>query len=224
MSNTAQEHDETNAIVEPKRKKHTSQETLERGRKRREQILEVATELFSKSGYRGTGLAGIAAEVGVTQAGLLHHFGSKEALLEAVIRYRSEQDSPLIAEIIGDGGLGMLDRLYLLAEHNTRRAGLSQLFTVLVAENLAAEQPAHDFFMQRYRDLRDALQRALQTGQLRGEIHEDADLPAVSRRLIASLDGLQTQWLLDPGAIDLVQSYRELGESLRRELQTPADR
>src|SRR5690348_13779754 len=98
------------------------------------QIIDAATELFAQDGYRGTGLAGIAAAVGVTQAGLLHHFGSKERLLEAVIRHRSEQDHALIEEIMGDGGLAMFDRLHLLAEHNAKRAGLSQLFAVLVAE------------------------------------------------------------------------------------------
>jgi AcrR family transcriptional regulator len=204
--------------TEPARKPHTSVETLERGRLRRLQIVEAATELFAHAGYRGTGLAGIAAQVGVTQAGLLHHFGSKEALLEAVVRHRSEQDAPLIEEIMGDGGLGMLDRLHLLAEHNVERAGLSLLFTVLVAENLLPSHPANDFFVERYRGLRRAIVAGLKAGQKRGEIRRGVDLNAVSTRIVAALDGLQTQWLLDPDEVDLVSSYRELGASLRREL------
>jgi AcrR family transcriptional regulator len=201
------------------RKRHASVHTLERGRLRRLEIIEAATELFASAGYRGTGLAGIAAQVGVTQAGLLHHFGSKENLLEAVVRHRSEQDSALIAEIIGTGGLGMFDRLHLLARHNTQRAGLSQLFTVLVAENLLPEHPAHDFFVARYRDIRGALVTALREGRKRGEIRKDVDLKAVSRRIVAGLDGLQSQWLLDPEEADLIESYKELGASLKRELR-----
>jgi AcrR family transcriptional regulator len=201
------------------RKRHASAETLERGRRRRLEIIAAATELFGTAGYRGTGLAGIAAQVGVTQAGLLHHFGSKENLLEAVVRHRSEQDAALIEEIIGTGGLGMFDRLALLARHNTKRAGLSQLFTVLVAENLLPEHPAHDFFLERYRDLRSALVTALKEGRKRGEIRKDVDLKAVSRRIVAGLDGLQTQWLLDPDDVDLVEGYKELGAALKRELR-----
>jgi AcrR family transcriptional regulator len=203
---------------EIERKPHASAGTLERGRLRRIQIIEAATELFAQTGYRGTGLAGIAAAVGVTQAALLHHFGSKEKLLEAVVRHRSEQDAPLIDRIIGDGGIGMFDRLPLLAEHNVGRAGLSQLFTVLVAENLLPEDPAHEFFGQRYRALRDRIVTALQAGQHRGEIRTDVELVAVSQRLIAAMDGLQLQWLLNPDETDLVESYRELGDALRREL------
>jgi AcrR family transcriptional regulator len=200
------------------RKPRASLETLERGRRRRVQIVEAATELFSNAGYRGTGLAGIAAQVGVTQAGLLHHFGNKEALLEAVVRHRSEQDAALIDEIMGDGGLAMLKRLSLLAEHNAKRVGLSQLFTVLVAENLLPEHPAHDFFVERYRHLREVVHAGLEKGRTRGEIRKDADLAACTARIIAALDGLQTQWLLDPAQVDLVASYRELGEAVTREL------
>jgi AcrR family transcriptional regulator len=201
------------------RKRHASVETLERGRLRRLQIIDAATELFSSGGYRGTGLAGIAAQVGVTQAGLLHHFGTKERLLEAVVQHRSEQDAPLIEKLIGDGGLGMLDRLPLLAKHNEQRPGLAQLFTVLVAENLLPDHPANATFITRYRNLRHDITTALHTGQQRGEIRTDIDLAAITRRLIATLDGLQTQWLLDPTEVNLVQSYTELATSLRREIQ-----
>jgi len=200
------------------RKPHASAARIERGRLRRLQIVEAATELFASAGYRGTGLAGIAAAVGVTQAGLLHHFGSKESLLEAVVRHRSDQDADLITTIIGEGGLAMFDRLPLLAEHNKQRAGLSQLFTVLVAENLLPEHPAHDFFRDRYRQLRLEIHEALKKGRRRGEIRKDVDLRAVSARVVASLDGLQTQWLLDPAEVDLVPAYQELGAALKREL------
>jgi AcrR family transcriptional regulator len=201
------------------RKPHASEAALERGRKRRVQIVEAATELFARAGYRGTALAEIANQVGVTQAGLLHHFDSKESLLAAVVQHRSEQDAPLIAEIIGDGGLGMLDRLPRLAQHNIKRAGLSQLFTILVAEALVPGHAAKAFFLDRYRNLRATIVAALKAGQARGEIRTDIDLERVSARIVAGLDGLQAQWLLDPKRVDLVEAYRELGQSLKRELQ-----
>jgi len=206
--------------VQEDNKRRASAATLERGRLRRLQIVEAAIELFSRDGYRGTGLAGIAAQVGVTQAGLLHHFGSKEMLLEAVVRHRSEQDAGLIEQIIGDGGVAMFDRLELLAKHNKQRAGLSQLFTVLVAENLFPEHPAHEFFVDRYRHLREVIHAALKNGRDRGEIRKDVDLGAAAERIVGAMDGLQTQWLLDPQKVDLVSSYRELGAALRRELAT----
>lgn len=212
----------TRASVTPgdvDRKPHTSAETLERGRLRRLQIIDVATDSFIKSGYRGTSLAAIAEEVGVSQAGLLHHFGTKEKLLEAVVRHRSERDAPLVADIFGNGGLGMFDRLPALAEHSAGEAGLAQLFAVLVAENLLPEHPLHTFFVERYRNVRRYIAIALRKGQERNEVRADIDVDAVSTRIVATLDGLQTQWLLDPERIDLVASFAELGTALKQELQ-----
>lgn len=48
---------------------------------RREQIVEVATRLFSQDGYGGTTLDDIAAEIGFTKPAIYYWFESKEAIL-----------------------------------------------------------------------------------------------------------------------------------------------
>src|SRR3546814_13940791 len=60
---------------------------------RRSQILEAAAELFSESGSAGTSIAAVAARVGISDAGVLYHFPTKEQLLLGVLgRYaRSEE-------------------------------------------------------------------------------------------------------------------------------------
>lgn len=51
-------------------------------------ILDAAEELFAESGYQSTTLRQITAEAGVNLAAVNYHFGSKEALLEAVFERR----------------------------------------------------------------------------------------------------------------------------------------
>ena len=51
----------------------------------REQLLEVAWSLIHRNGYRATSIAAVSAEAGIGKAGVLHHFGSKEAMMQAVI-------------------------------------------------------------------------------------------------------------------------------------------
>ena len=56
-----------------------------RGDVRKRRILSTAVEVFGEQGYRGTSLREIARRVGMSDAGLLHHFGTKTGLLAATI-------------------------------------------------------------------------------------------------------------------------------------------
>ncbi len=53
---------------------------------RREQLIEVATRLFAKSGYDATTTADIAEAAGVTEPILYRHFESKQELFVAIVR------------------------------------------------------------------------------------------------------------------------------------------
>jgi AcrR family transcriptional regulator len=58
---------------------------------RREQLIEVATRLFAKSGYEATTTAAIAEAAGVTEPILYRHFKSKQELFIAIVREVSQQ-------------------------------------------------------------------------------------------------------------------------------------
>ena len=53
---------------------------------RREQLIDVATKLFAKSGYDATTTADIAKTAGVTEPILYRHFESKQELFVAIVR------------------------------------------------------------------------------------------------------------------------------------------
>jgi AcrR family transcriptional regulator len=50
----------------------------------KQQILDAAKSLFAQGGYRATSMRAITRRAGVNLAAINYHFGSKEALLEAV--------------------------------------------------------------------------------------------------------------------------------------------
>lgn len=59
----------------------------------REQIREVALELFSEQGYDKTSLREIAERLGLTKAALYYHFKSKEEIVGAIVEsYLGEVD------------------------------------------------------------------------------------------------------------------------------------
>jgi AcrR family transcriptional regulator len=51
-------------------------------------LLDAAEKLFARNGYRGTSLRAITGKAGANLAAVNYHFGSKEALLEAVLERR----------------------------------------------------------------------------------------------------------------------------------------
>ncbi len=52
---------------------------------RREQLIQVAVDLFSRKGFKGTTTREIAAAAGVTEAIIFRHFASKEQFYTAII-------------------------------------------------------------------------------------------------------------------------------------------
>ena len=89
---------------------------------------------------------------------------------------------------------------------------------MLVSENLDEGQPLHDYFVGRYRRLRGSIADALRRGQAAGDIRADLDAGALAARIVATLEGLETQWLLDPAEVDLQESFAEFAAALRSEV------
>lgn len=54
----------------------------------KERLLDAAEQLFARQGYHNTSLRAITAEAGANLAAVNYHFGSKEALMGAVVERR----------------------------------------------------------------------------------------------------------------------------------------
>lgn len=179
--------------------------TYAKGRAKRREILDHAIALFGEVGYRAASLREIATRSGISHPGLLHHFATKEALLLAVLAHRDEVDGELFT---GSTGTGALKGLVDLVRVNTGRRGVVELFTVLSAEATAADHPAHAFFVERYRRTVAGVERAYLTARAAGALRPDIDPAAAARHLVAVMDGLQIQWLLDDCRTDMVAAVR----------------
>jgi len=176
-----------------------------KGASSRAAILAASVPLFAERGYRGTSLAMIAETVGMTQPGLLHHFRSKQELLMALLDQRYHADGRVLTER-AETGLGFFDVLLSIVEHNRTTPDLTKMFAVLAAEALAVDHPAHGYFVERYRKVRNRCARALRAGQAVGQIRDDIDIALVAPIVVAVMDGLQAQWLLDED-VDMVGCF-----------------
>lgn len=174
---------------------------------RRSGILDATMAVFAGSGFRGGSIRDIAERVGISQAGLLHHFSSKNELLEAVLDHRDELAR---ARMGGDmpTGLELVRAVVELTDYNATEPGLVALFTVLSAEATAPDHPAHEYFRDRYRWLMISLRDAFALAQERGQVKPDVIPEVAARTLIAISDGMQVQWLYEDFAVDMTGPAR----------------
>ncbi|WP_427118114.1 TetR family transcriptional regulator [Pseudarthrobacter scleromae] len=166
------------------------------GIRRRRQILETSVEVFGQFGYNGGSLRQIADRIGVTPTALLHHFGSKEGLLVAVLEYWDDQSDVITGRDFT--GLTFIDKQRLVMAKNATLRGLIELFASLSTEATDPAHPAHDFFIRRYRRVFETFEGAFESAKAAGEVRQTIDPAVESRLLIATFDGLQIQWLLEP--------------------------
>jgi len=175
---------------------------------KREEILEAALEIVGRLGYRNASVREIADAVGLSPAGLLHYFGTKEQLFVEILRARDAQDIGVSDEI------EFFDGFLLVVRHNADVPGLVQLYTQLQAEAADPTHPAHDFFLERTARVHAAAREAIAAAQTEGRMRSDLDPEWIIRAGHALADGLQNAWMLDP-TIDMAADIERFFTLLR---------
>lgn len=203
-----------------------------KGVAKREEILTRALDVIAREGYRGASVKELADAVGLSQAGLLHYFDSKEELFTEILRKRDELDS------VGQGLGGDLQHGLIAAEgtepldirsgyldvirHNADVPGLVHLFARLSVDAADPEHPAHQFFVTRGESLRGFFAEAVAAKQQTGEITDRVDPETIARLFQAVADGMQLQWMLEPD-VDMAATVGALFELLTPAAVTPDD-
>lgn len=172
-----------------------------KGVAKREEILTEALQVIAQNGYSRASVRELADAVGLSQAGLLHYFSSKEELFTAVLQKRDEVDA---AVYLDGNDREALSGLAAVMRHNTEVPGLAQLYSRLSAEATDPAHPAHDFFVQRTAQFRAMFADNVRARQQLGTLPAHLDPDKVATIMIALADGLQTQWTLDP-SIDMAE-------------------
>jgi len=176
-----------------------------KGQARRQQIVDAALAVFSRSGFHSGSLRDVAKRVGLTPAGVMHHFASKEELFTEVLRQRDERVRSAAGDVNEDT---LLEQTRKVVAHNQSTRGLTSLYTIVSAEATDDEHPAHDFFVSRYAEGIEQSARILGEAQRDGLLRDDLDVEHAARLITAVMDGLQQQWLLDD-RVDMVAVFDE---------------
>ena len=176
-------------------------QTRPRGDERRRRILEVAVDLFGARGFNDVGIAEISAAVGITPAGLRHHFPTKVALLLAVLQQREFRVEQALDRYMESAEDFITAFLHVL-EDNEKSPALVQLFAVLSAESLSSTHPGHEWFVARYEETIRVASEHLTHLIDESALPPGATTETVARWIHGMADGLRIQWLLNPGSLN----------------------
>nr|WP_250649907.1 MULTISPECIES: TetR/AcrR family transcriptional regulator [unclassified Actinomyces] len=187
-------------------------------RDRADQIVAHATELIADKGYFGFSVGELAQRCGLSNAGLIHHIGSKERALQMVLETRDRRDMAALGCAAPEGSgpgqpLGLLTAatgaappadagaavLHRLVAHNATQPTIIRLYAILRAEALSEDHPSYDYFRQRDAQAVAAFEQLL-TGAVR-------DPRTTARATLALMGGIEEQWLREPEQVDLVATW-----------------
>ncbi|HEY3472529.1 MAG TPA: TetR/AcrR family transcriptional regulator [Amycolatopsis sp.] len=176
-------------------------------------LLSAAAELVVESGMRAVTLARTGERAGYSRGIVTHHFGSKQALLDALAKASQSGFVPGV----GDRPPG-LDRLLLLIEGYVGELGrdgvAGRAFLLLWAEAATAPELS-GIFRDRDESFRADLRADVAAGIADGTIRADTDPHDVAVAVLGQLRGIGMQRLLDPDAVDT----RRLGRAVARQWQ-----
>lgn len=179
--------------------KKTAPSTNEPGSDRREQLLAIAAHLIASRGYSATTVRDIADEAGILSGSLYHHFSSKEAILEEILRSFQgglRQRSEEIAAA-GGGPRHVFDELvrtaFVTIEQQPDAVGIYQN-----EASFLANLPGFEFVAEEGARIESIWQEVIQEGQREGVFRADLD-SAMTYRFIRDAVWSTVRWFRPGG-------------------------
>jgi AcrR family transcriptional regulator len=193
---------------------------------REQLILDVAGQVFARTGFHAGSMDEIASGAGVSKPMLYAYFGSKEGLYLA---YLDRTGRELLDRLLGAAGTikapierlraRILEFLAFVEEH---RDGWTVLF-----REAASSQPLADHVAELRGQITDTVRRMLDAAASPALVEADAD--AISHMIVGAGESLANWWLDHPeiGRDDAAERYVELVQAvvsaaLRRNAATGA--
>lgn len=165
------------------------------GERTRAHLVDAALDVFATKGSQRLSIRQIAEQLGTSHTALLHHFGSKDALLEAVLARRQEREGPEQRNLLRR--LGLLDAVPAIMDHNATIPGVLQLDTVLRAEALGQDHAARETIRRQQTEFLASVRLELELEDRAGHLRDGLDLDVIARLITSLIEGIQVAWLED---------------------------
>ena len=142
---------------------------------RREELLSIAAELFAERGLRATTVRDIADAAGILSGSLYHHFASKEAIVDEILRGFLDALFGEYRRIVGSW-LGPRATLEALVRASFEAIHRDRNEVAIYQDELKhlRGNPRFDYLRERNTEFRemwtDVLRRGMESGDFRGDL------------------------------------------------------
>jgi AcrR family transcriptional regulator len=197
----------------PSSRRRNGRENLSGSPKKREQeIIDAAAEIFHRQGYSDTSVQNVADSVGILKGSLYYYIDSKDDLLYRVLLEVHDAAHTILEEVAAMDELPPLEKLDAYVrrhvEYNTRN--LTKIAVYYHDYKLLAPERRAEIRRQRkmYEDFVEGL---ITEAQQRGEVAADLDPTVLSYCLFGALNSVYT-WYRPGGKV----SASQLADTLAR--------
>jgi len=197
-----------------------SRTTNKRGRRSREEILEIASRVMAERGYAATTLSVLSQESGLPKSAIYHHFHSKSGVLTAVMSRGAYAffEAMRAAHAGGPDGTTPAERmrwfLVRTAEVFHARSDFLRLHLILVMSAEAADAEVDAMIDQVRRDGRAYMHHMIETAFApAGPTAATQVADALDYFGIAGFDGAFVAQQADPSR-DLTAAMEQLAEAI----------
>lgn len=188
-------------------------------RQRREEterrLLDATAALVAAGGSRAVTLQEVGRLAGYSRGIVNHMFGTKEALLAALVTGAQQRVGPPQAS--GPGLARLRQRVARYIDQISAGDEHARAFLLLWAESVGATPQLRAMFAERDNLFADEIREDLSAGIATGDIRSDIDREGVTLALIAQLRGAGLHMIIRNAAPDCASRVREaVLDSLQR--------
>ncbi|MEO3388818.1 TetR/AcrR family transcriptional regulator [Mesorhizobium sp. CAU 1741] len=173
----------------------------------REQLIDIAAQLFDSKGYVQTSINDIARAIGLGRSAVYHYFRNKEEILAALVEAEALTPSHQLKDLMTQTGLTPAERLRrAVVDGITRRLSSGSRFILLARLEAQIPEELGPLYNQGRRDIYDFYVRCIAEGISCGEFRE-VD-PKVAAFAVIGMANWTSRWYSPSGA----RSPAEIGE------------
>jgi len=178
--------------------------TSKRQAERRRQILRAAERVFDRHGYAGATVEQVAVEAGLAKGSIYNYFKSKEDLfkaifLEVVSEAHAQVDKRLAGTLPAGRKIEMLLDYWFsaLAHHNRIGRLVLEFWAAAARQGRTGQLPA--IFRNVYAQSREKIANVIAEGIASGQFRAGMNTPVAASLIMAILDGIEIQSILEMG-------------------------